>query len=61
MESRKKGKLRFGAAVGVLGAATFLVSTFLSEGGLRWGARCVAGAFIILALVSVVRAAGEPD
>ena len=44
-----------------LGSATLLVSTFLSEGGLRWAGRCVAGAFFILALVSLVKAAGEPN
>lgn len=44
-----------------LGLATFLVTTFLSEGGLRWVGRCVAGAFMIVAIVSLVKAAGEPD
>jgi len=47
--------------MGALGSATLLVSSFLSEGALRWVGRCVAGALIILALVTVMRAAGEPD
>jgi len=61
MENRKKRKLRFGGAMLALGSAMFLVSTFLSEGGLRWVGRCVAAAFVILAAVSFVGANSEPD
>ena len=61
MENRKKRKLRFGGAMLALGSATLVVSTFLSEGGLRWVCRCVAGAFMILAVVSFVGANSEPD
>jgi hypothetical protein len=60
MENRKKSKLRFGGAILALASVTFLVATFLSEGGLRWVCRCVAGAFIILAIVSFAGANSEP-
>jgi hypothetical protein len=44
-----------------LGSATLVISTFLSEGGLRWVCRCVAGAFMILAVVNFVGANSEAD
>jgi len=61
MENRKKRKLRFGGAMLALGSAALLVSTFLTEGGLRWVCRCLAGAFMILAIVSFVGASSERD
>lgn len=61
MEKPGKGKRPFQVAMLALGAATFFVSTFLNEGGLRWAGRCIAAAFFILALVSFVRGAAKPD
>jgi len=61
MENPSKRKVRFAGAMLALGSAALLVSTFLSEGGLRWAGRSIAGAFLILALVSFVRASAKPD
>ena len=61
MGNRQKRKVRLGGVMLVLGSATLLISTFLSEGVLRWVCRFVAGAFMILAIVSVVGANRERD
>lgn len=44
-----------------LGSASLVASTFLREGGLRWVCACATVAFMILAIVSFVRASSEPD
>ena len=55
MENRSQRKVQLAGAMLALGSATFVESTFLSEGGSRWVGRCVAGAFFILALVIFVK------
>jgi hypothetical protein len=61
MQSRKKRKLRFGGASLALGSAVLVVSTFLSEGSLRWVCRGVALALIMLAGWHFVGANAETD
>ncbi|MGA2134308.1 MAG: hypothetical protein ABSH50_18610 [Bryobacteraceae bacterium] len=61
MENRKKRKLQLGGAMLALGSASLVASTFLREGGLRWVCACATVAFMILAIVSFVRASSEPD
>lgn len=61
MGTRKKHKLRVAGVMVALGMSTLFGSTFLSEGTLRWVCLAVAFVFIILGIVFVTRASGEPD
>ena len=61
MQGTKKSKLRAGRIVFALGLGALVVSMLLSAGSLRWTLLGVAFVLLASAIVTFMKAAGEPD
>jgi hypothetical protein len=61
MQGAKKSKLRAGRIMLALGLGALVVSVLLNAGSLRWVLLGVAFVFLASAIVTFMKAAGQPD